>query len=472
MPDLEFLFHPQSIAIVGTPRNTKDMIAGASFLNALLKFGYKGDIYPVNPKARQIHQLEAYPSILSVPQTPDYVISCLSASLTPQLVKDCAVKGVKAISMYTAGFSETGQNGEKLQRELSQLAHETGVRLIGPNCLGIYCPGTKMSFSPYFSQEVGRVGLLCQSGGHSLELTIVGGARGIRFSKVISYGNAVDLNEADFLEYLSQDDETEIIGAYIEGIKDGRRFFKNLAQAAKKKPVILLKGGRTKAGMKAACSHTGSLAAGKESWDALCRQAGALQVYNLEEMLELIMAFLHIKPPKGRRVGIIGGGGGISVLATDECESAGLTVPSFSHNLIQKLKKFSFEAGTSVDNPIDSPKAIVERSTLFETIQAVAGSGDVDLLLIHVSLASPPWPVESGKNEDQVEAIVEASKSIDIPMALALRNSDIPAKSALYLKLHQRCVETGLAVYPTIGGAAQAIGTFTKYHDWKEQQED
>ena len=206
MPDLEFLFQPQSIAIVGTPRNTKDMIAGASFLNALIKFGYKGDIYPVNPKASQIHQLQAYPSILSLPQTPDYVISCLSAPLIPQLIKDCAAKGVKAISMYTAGFSETGHNGEKLERELGELSRETGVRLIGPNCLGIYCPRTNISFSPHFSQETGCVGLLCQSGGHSLELTIVGGARGIRFSKVISYGNAVDLNEADFLEYLSQDE--------------------------------------------------------------------------------------------------------------------------------------------------------------------------------------------------------------------------------------------------------------------------
>ena len=470
MPDLEFLFQPQSIAIIGTPRNTKDMIAGAFFLNSLLRFGYKGNIYPVNPKASEIRQLKAYPNIMSVPQTPDHVICCLSASLTPQLIKDCAAKGVKAICIYTAGFSEAGEEGRKLEQELGNLARENGMRLLGPNCLGVYCPSTGLSFSTQFSKEAGCVGLLCQSGGNSMELITVGGFRGIRFSKVISYGNAVDLNEIDFFEYLAQDAETEIIGAYIEGIKDGKRLFKALAQVTKKKPVIILKGGRTGAGMKAAACHTGALASSKESWDALCQQVGVMQVYSLEEMLDLLVAFLYMRPPKGRRVGIIGGGGGISVLTTDECESAGLIVPTFSDELKQKLKRFSFETGCIMDNPVDSPRAIGDRSMLLETIKAVADSGEVDLVLTHMSLISTPWPALSKVNEDELEAIIDAGRSIDIPIALVLRNGDIPASSELFFKLHQRCLEAGLAVYPTIGGAALAINRLIQYQGWKDKE--
>lgn len=471
MPDLDFLFNPQSIAIAGTPRNTKDMIAGAFFLNSLLRFGFKGNIFPVNPKASEIHQLKAYPDIMSLPQTPDYVICCLSASLTPQLIKDCAAKGVKAVCLYTAGFSEAGEEGRKLEQELGNLARESGIRLIGPNCLGIYCPSTNLSFSTQFGKEAGNVGLICQSGGNSLELTTVGGFQGIRFSKVISYGNAADLNEADFLEYLAQDAETEIIGAYIEGIKEGKRFFEILSQVTKKKPVIVLKGGRTISGMKAATSHTGALASSKESWDALCQQVGLLQVYSTTEMLDLMMAFLYIKPPKGQRVAIIGGGGGIGVLATDKCESAGLIVPTFSDELRKKLKRSNPETGTSVNNPVDSPKAIADRLTLLETIKAVADSGEVDLILMHISFVSTPWPAVSKVNEGELETVIEASKSIDIPIALALRNGNIPPSSEVFFRLHQRCLEAGLAVYPTLSSAALAINRFTQYQGWKDREE-
>jgi len=471
MPDLDFLFHPQSIAIVGTPSDPTDMQGGAVFLHALVRSGYKGDIYPVNPKLSEILGLKSYPDLLSVPQGLDYVICCLPASLTPQLIRDCALNGVKAVSIYTAGFSEAGEEGGELEQELVSLARQGGIRLIGPNCMGIYCPTTGLSYHSGFSKDPGCVGLLCQSGGNSNTLTLMGGDRGIRFSKVISYGNAADLNETDFLEYLSQDDETRVIAAYIEGIKGGPRFLKALARAAEIKPVMILKGGRTQAGTRAATSHTGALASASERWDALCRQAGAIQVYTLEEMLDLVETALYMKPPNGRRVGVIGWGGGASVTNTDACENAGLSVLTFSSQLSQQLRRFTFGPGSSVNNPVDSA-VLTSPSLLSETIRIVADSKEVDLLLIHMPLATPHMALDSETEtwKAAYNAIIETGRSLDIPIALVQPCSDTPESWEVFFSLHQRCVKAGLPLYSTGSQAAQAISRYVQYHIWKSRE--
>jgi len=466
MSDLEFLFHPQSIAIVGTPSNPTDVQGAGVFLDALISFGYKGDIYPVNPKVSEIRGWKTYPNLMSLPKSPDYVICCLPASLTPQLIKDCAARGVKAVSMYTAGFSEESDEGRKLEQELVSIAHQGGVRLIGPNCMGIYCPSTGLSYNPGLSKEAGRVGFLCQSGGNSLTLAFMADFRRIRFSKVISYGNAADLNEADFLEYLTQDAETEIIAAYVEGVKEGRRFTKILPQTAKTKPVIILKGGRTEAGAGAAASHTGALRSSKEIWDAFCQQVGILQAYSLEEMLDIIETFLYLKPPKGRRVGILGWGGGASVTSADDCESAGLGVPVFSSGLRQQLRRFIFGAGSSATNPIDS-LILTNPSLLSQTIRMISNSKEIDVLLVHMPLAETRSLYGPEMRKVTIETILEAGKSIDIPIAIAQPHGDTPESSGLFFELQQRCLEAGFPLYSTTRRAAQAINKFIEYHAWK-----
>jgi acyl-CoA synthetase (NDP forming) len=466
MSDLEFLFHPQSIAIVGTPSDPTDVQGAGVFLDALISFGYRGDIYPVNPRASEIMSLKTYPDLMSVPKSPDYVICCLPASLTPQLMKDCAARGVKAISMYTAGFSEESEEGRKLEQELVSLARQGGVRLIGPNCMGIYCPGTGLSYNPGLSKEAGRVGFLCQSGGNSLALAFMADFRSVRFSKVISYGNAADLNEADFLEYLAQDAETEIIAAYVEGVKEGRRFTKNLTQAAKTKPVIILKGGHTEAGAEAAASHTGALRSSKEIWDAFCRQTGVVQAYSLEEMLDIIETFLYLKPLKGRRVAILGWGGGASVTSADDCEGAGISVPAFSSGLRQQLKRFVFGVGSSATNPVDS-SVLTNPSLLSETIRMIGNSKEVDVLLVHMPLAEARSLYRPGMRKVTIETIVETGKSIDIPIAIAQLHGDTPESSGLFFDLQQRCLEAGFPLYSTTRRAAQAINKFIEYHVWK-----
>ena len=243
--DLGSIFDPKSVAVVGVSSNgLGDQLGGADFVDALLRCGFKGRIYPINPKRGKVLGLEVYPSLIDVPGPVDYVICCIAGTRVPQLVKDCAVKGVKAIHIYSGGFSESGSDeGNQLEREIASLASKNGIRVIGPNCVGIYCPRAGLAFLSDSPSDTGSLAIISQSGGNSFYVVREAAKRGIRFSKGISYGNACDVNESDLLEFLANDKDTKVIGAYIEGVKDGRRFVRVLEEAAKAKPVIVLKGG-------------------------------------------------------------------------------------------------------------------------------------------------------------------------------------------------------------------------------------
>ena len=254
---LEHLFHPRSVAVVGASTSQGP---GGGFVTAIQEMGYQGALYPVNPKAEEIQGLKCYPSLLDVPGEVDYVISSVPARIVPQLVEDSAAKGAKAVHFFTAGFSETGEADRAgMEAHLLARARELGLRLIGPNCMGLYCPESGLSFMPGMPKEPGPVGMVSQSGANAGEFCRTGGVRGLRISKAISYGNALDLNESDFLEYLGQDTKTEIIVGYIEGVKDGQRFLRALRAAATAKPVIILKGGQTEAGARATASADSTL---------------------------------------------------------------------------------------------------------------------------------------------------------------------------------------------------------------------
>ena len=231
---LDYIFHPKSIAVAGVSSDTTRLSQGRHFLESLIDAGFEGKLYPFSRETGEVSGLKIYPSIKDVPGTVDYVISAIPAQHIPQLIIDCASKGVKAIHMFTAGFSEIeDEEGGQLQSQITALAQQTGVRIIGPNCMGLYCPKTHLAFHPDFPKESGNIGFISQSGGHSIYAVREAATKGIHFSKVISYGNAADLNESDFLEYLTHDPDTEVITAYFEGVKDGNRFLKTLKQVAK-----------------------------------------------------------------------------------------------------------------------------------------------------------------------------------------------------------------------------------------------
>jgi len=241
--DLQPLFHPTSIALAGVTVNNPQHWT-RTFLDSLLEFQFERPLYLVNPRGGEIRGIKVYQRLADIPQNIDYVISTVPAKSGTGLIEECAHKGVKAVHFCTAGFSETGEEeGVRLEAQLADLSRKTGIRIIGPNCMGIYCPESRISFNIDFPKESGPVGFISQSGGNTAGLIRQVMSRGVRFSKVVSYGNACDLNETDFLEYLATDSETKIIGLYIEGVKDGRRFRQTLQKAAEEKHIILLKGG-------------------------------------------------------------------------------------------------------------------------------------------------------------------------------------------------------------------------------------
>ncbi len=212
------------------------------FLMSFHHFGLKGHVYPVHPKESEVGGLKCYPSVKDIPGPVDYVFGVIPARFTPQFMEDCVVKVVKVVSFFTAGFSESGEaKGKKLEAEIVQIARRGGIRVIGPNCVGIYCPSAGLSFCADFSRKSGSLSLLCQSGGNTCYLVRAFTTRGVYINKAVSYGNACDINETDLLEYFTHDPETRIITAYIEGVKDGKRFLRVLREAAQAKPVIILK---------------------------------------------------------------------------------------------------------------------------------------------------------------------------------------------------------------------------------------
>ena len=468
MPDLDDIFNPRSVAIVGVSSVT-DSLTNRNFLKPLLDCGYQGKIYPVNPRLTEIMGLKVYRTILEIPEQVDSVVSGLPASLVPKLMRECAQAKVKAVTCFSAGFSETGEaEGITLERQLVDIARRGGVRLLGPNCLGVHHPAIGYTFEAGGSRRSGHVGFLSQSGGNTRELILAGAHRGISFSKAVSYGNAADLDETDFLDYFACDPDTKVVAAYIEGIKRPRGFLRALKEAARKKPVIVLKGGRTEAGRRAVMSHTSSLAGGGRVWDALCRQAGAMQVADMAELADAVLAFSYLKPPRGRRAAIVGIGGGASVQAADDCEKAGLVVPPFPQDLRQELRAFTSSAGTGIANPVDtSPDVYWEPALYRETARIVSEHDGIDVVLVMFAVVQA---VRRGVQElrSQIEAIIDVGKTIDKPLAIVLFTAEMVEAEKMADEVQGQCLEAGFPVYPTMGRASRAINHMISYYESRQ----
>jgi acyl-CoA synthetase (NDP forming) len=471
MNDMDYIFHPRSIAIVGATSNPLKF--GYGYMTSILDLGFKGKLYPINPKRSEVFGFKAYPSLRDAPRPIDYAISNIPARQVPQMVEDCLAAGVKILQLFTAGFSETGEDeGIRLEKEMVRIARKGEVRIIGPNCLGVYCPKIGLAFNGInLPKESGPVAFISQSGGNANELTNIGGLRGIRFSKVVSYGNACDLNETDFMEYLAHDPDTEIITAYIEGVKNGPGFARALREATRRKPVIMLKGGRTAAGTRAAASHTGALAGEVEVWDALCRQMGVLQVNSLDEMADLLLAFLYLSIPHGRNVGVIGLGGGVSVQAADDCEAVGLHVYPLPPEIRAELKKITPEAGTSIANPIDST-LMFSPEEFYKTITITASCQQIDLLIIHMTLEFGIGYLGGIQMMQAVaDNVIRAGKKTAKPMAVVLRTAGSLPIWQGFLELRERFQKAGFPVFPTVASAALALGRFLQYHQNRDRNE-
>ncbi len=466
--NLDFLFHPQTIAIAGVSENVNKFNFGLKYLEGLTEFGFKGKIYPMNPSGGEINGMTIYKSVKDIPDKVDFIISAIPAPYTPQLVDDAAEKGVRAIHFFTSGFSEIeNAEGKRLQADIIARAKKGGIRVIGPNCLGLYCPAGGLSFNADFEKTSGPVAMISQSGGNAAHCIQDGASRGVFFSKVISMGNGADLNESDFLEYLAQDEETKIITAYIEGTRQGPRFFKALKAAAKTKPAIILKVGTSESGAEAAVSHTTAMAGSDQVWEGVLKQAGAIRAGSIEEMIDIALTFQHMPAPEGNRIVIVGIGGGASVLLADQFSHAGLTLPRLSDDLRQRLIDiFPTEAGRIFKNPIDLNNFETPEK-FFKTLNTLDQCQEADMLIIHVAFDHFGL-ISSEEKEFWVstflQLIVQVKKDLAKPLAVILHSYSSMAMNVLAQKAIKELSAAGIAVFPSIPRAAQALSKFADYH--------
>jgi acyl-CoA synthetase (NDP forming) len=378
---IDQLCHPRSIAIVGLPRGLK---TGKLFLMALMDQQFPGPIYGVHPTAADIDGIACYPSVSAIPHPVDFAIVLVGQQHCLAAVKACAAKGVRGIVLFTAGYKETGlPEGTRLEKEILDVARAAGMRIIGPNAMGLYCPATGLSFFPQLSRRSGPVGLISHSGSLTNILGRMAPKRGIYFSKAVSLGNECDLDAADFLFYLGADSETRVIGAYIENVRNGRRFYEAVKFAAARKPVILWKVGLTPAGRQAARSHTGALGVAASVWHGAAVQGGAVQVDGFEAWADAMMGFALLPPFSGDRMAIISGPGGLAVSAAEACGREGLRLAKLSVESVRRLEKFVPAAGTSLNNPVDvGMSASLDIDIYIQAARIVAADPGVDVLTV------------------------------------------------------------------------------------------
>ncbi len=345
------LFEPSCIAIIGAAREETKI--GHIVLKNLIDSGFPGRLVPINPKSGEILGLKCYHSILDLPGPVDMAVICVPNVYVPEVVDDCGRKGVKAVIIISAGFKEMGREGAELERRVAEIRQKYDMRILGPNCLGVINTHAKMNatFTRNYPRS-GSIAITSQSGAICSTLLDWSSEVKVGFSKFVSVGNKVDIDEANLLEYLRDDPQTKVIGLYIEGTERGIEFMRQAALTSMSKPVIVLKSGRTSSGAKAASSHTGALTGSDKVYEAALSQSGTIRVKSLEELFDLLLAFSNLPPIESGGVAIVTNAGGLGVLAADSCGDYGLNMVMFTPETIQKLKS-NLPEEANLYNPVD-----------------------------------------------------------------------------------------------------------------------
>lgn len=464
----EAAFTPRSVAILGA--STKERGGGNGFLMGLKDMEYPGRLYPINPNAEEIMGFKCYPSLAAVPEVPDLVIVAVSAGRAEQALEECIAKGARNIHMFTAGFAETGEEeGEELAERLREIAARGRLNIVGPNCMGIYSPRGRISPWGKLPTEVGPIAMITQSGALGSEFVRLCPDYGLLMSKVISYGNGYVMDCTDYLEYFENDPETQYIAMYIEGVRDGRKLLEQVRRISPKKPVVVLKGGLTSAGAKAAASHTGSLAGENAVWDAFFKQSGAIPVDSMEEMVDVLQALVRLPPSTGRGVLLIGGAGGTGVHAADVCAREGLEVPTIDEAVQAELREFIGVAGTSVRNPMDVGMQLRGPEDFVRVLEIVEKDRFIDFILMVVQVFPRRLGWRGGPRQ-MFRVLLKFVKRRRKPFVVAMR---IPQenleteKDRLYAM--KNFIKAGVPVFKTIDRACRALYKYSAYYRWLEE---
>jgi acyl-CoA synthetase (NDP forming) len=460
--ELDRVFNPRSVAVVGDKKANEYM-----WLKSLITF--TGKLYSVQIDPRELPGIEEmgipnYRSLLDIPESVDYVVIAVPRTVAPKIISDCIKKQVGGATLFTSGFAETNtEEGIRLERLVAKMAVEANFNLIGPNCMGIFNPkiGLRHGTTQYVG-ETGPVGFISQSGTQALLFSVAGKCHGVTVSKSVSYGNGAVLDSTDCLKYLASDEETKIVGMYIEGVKDGRGFFQCLRETAKRKPVVVWKGGKSEEGARAIASHTGSLTSVPVIWETVLRQCGAIKVNNLDEMIDCMKALLYLKPPKGPRVGLIAQSGGQSVVITDAFVQEGLTVPLLCERSYQEFASFFDIIGGSYINPLDVSWNFRSISDLLRILNILSRDDNVDALVLELWVDLLSRLVESDSTLDDLlwglfDLKTRSSKSLLIVLTACQQETEA-------LRIRRKLFERGLPSFPTFERAARALKRVTEYH--------
>ncbi|HOI74552.1 MAG TPA: CoA-binding protein [Syntrophales bacterium] len=475
--DYERIFHPRRVAVAGVSPGG-GIGFGTRYLTSLLAMGFEGEVFPVNPKGGEIAGLSIYKNVEDIPGELDLIVIAVAAEAVLPILEAGRQKGAAGAVIITSGFRELGTaEGIAREEEVRRIA-DSGIRVIGPNCFGIYCPKSGLTFfpNPDLSRESGPVAFLSQSGGLASDFMMTGMWTGLRFSKVVSFGNGADLREAELLRYLGEDPETGVIAMYVEGVRDGDEFLEALKFAAGRKPVVILKGGLSSAGGRAVVSHTASLGGSRVIWESVLRQAGAVQVRDLQEMAQACLAFSMLPGRAYRGLSFTGGGGALGIAACDAAEAFGLEVPPLGAEARNQVESLLPKSGASGANPIDVANPYTPPALLEKVFRAAAGDGRIDLqVLILLAHHFKGLALDQGKAIEEAfpyrelaDRLHSVAAETGKPVAVVLPNAKrgLPDMDVVevHAKVRQALLEKGVPVFDETGEVMRAVGHVNRFY--------
>lgn len=401
---LDKFFNPQSVAIVGASQNKGKV--GYEILASMVSAGYKGKIFPVNNKAETIEGLKCYPDLESIGEVPDLVIVVVPAKAVADVMRQCARIKTKSVIVITAGFKEVGKSGKELEQQVVQIAKQAGIRVIGPNCLGVIAPANRLNASFGGTLPLaGSIGYISQSGALLAAILDMANANSIGFSKLVSIGNKADVDELDIIEAFGADPDTKVIAGYLESITDGKTFVSEAHRISHDKPILLMKSGGTSAGAKAASSHTGSLAGGETAYECVFERAGIIRCSSIKSQFDFAQAFADQPLPKGQSVAVITNAGGPGIMAADAIERQGLTFAKLSDETKEKLAA-KLPPAANLQNPIDVlGDALADRYEF--AMDIVLDDPNVDIVLI---LLTPQAMTDATATAESIVKIASRKK--------------------------------------------------------------
>nr|MBF0685951.1 CoA-binding protein [Pseudomonas sp.] len=464
-PSLARLLHPRSIAVVGVSSDGRG--SGNAFIRHLRNFGFEGQLFIVHPSATEIDGVACYRSLCELPQDVDYAYVAVPAERVPAVL--AAAQGRVAFAqVMSSGFAEVS-GGEALQAELIASARQGSVRIIGPNCLGLHSTRARVSFIDKVVDTAGPFAVISQSGGMGVDILRRGQARGVRFSHLITIGNSADVSAVEILREMLADDNVGVIGMYLESVSDGRALLEVLQSqpAWGGKPVLLLKGGTSLQGQRAAASHTGALASNERLWAALAQQTGVAMVNTLDEFIDCALTFQLLEPnyvQPTRNVCLFGNGGGTSVVACDTFARHALGISPFSPGTVAQLDALQLPPGASVLNPIDTPVGVLKKdegAIAEEILRIVYRAAEADAVVLHLNL-----PVILGYHDESLlsnlfQAALRAREASErrVHFVLVLRSDGSESIDNLRRIYRDDAISRGIVVYDELPQAAQALST-------------